>query len=90
MALSAGFKLSEVEMRALDALTGYGDDAFIKVFKTQLGAHYMRDHEAGLRSFFATVRREVLPALGDIDRARRDLADAIRLRNKREEEHDRG
>ncbi len=39
------------EALALDGLAGYGDDAFIKAFKEKLGTHYIRDHEAGLRSF---------------------------------------
>lgn len=73
----ASVTLSEVEVRALDALVGYGDDAFLKVFKEKLGEHYIRNHERGLRSFFATVRQDVLPALHVIDEARRDLRDAM-------------
>jgi hypothetical protein len=72
--------ISEVEIRALDALVGYGDDAFLKAFGDKLGTAYMRTHEAGLRSFFSTVREQVLPALSDIDIARRDLLEAIRRR----------
>lgn len=81
LTFSSSLTLSEVEIRALDALVGYGDDAFIKVFYEKLGQGYMRDHEKGLRSFFSTVREEVLPALHDIDTARRDLGEAIKKRN---------
>ena len=70
----ATIRLTEQECRALDALVGYGDDAFLKAFKERLGAAYIRDHEAGLRSFFETVGRDVLPALEDIDDARKLLA----------------
>lgn len=77
---SATMTLGEEEMRALDALVGYGDDAFIKAFEEKLGAAYMRDHRDGLKSFFQTIREQVLPPLSDIDTARRDMANAIRKR----------
>ncbi len=48
-------QLSEDEAGALDALAGYGADAFLKVFYKYMGEHYMRPHEAGLRSLFATI-----------------------------------
>jgi hypothetical protein len=48
--------ISESEARALDALAGYGDDAFIKNFYTHLGESYMKPHEAGLRQFLKTLR----------------------------------
>lgn len=76
----ASITITEVEARALDALVGYGDDAFLKAFKEKLGAAYIRDHEGGLRKFFDAVRRDVLPALGDIDQARRDLDGALTAR----------
>lgn len=47
------------EALALDGIAGYGDDAFIKTFKENLGTHYIRDHEKGLRSFLKTVRSEL-------------------------------
>lgn len=67
--------LTETECRALDALVGYGDNAFLDVFEKHLGAHYMRDHESGLRDFFATVRTQVLPGLAQIDRLRKSIAE---------------
>lgn len=54
--VEATFTVSEAELRALDALAGYGDDAFIKVFYEELGTSYMKPHEAGLREFLQTVR----------------------------------
>jgi hypothetical protein len=73
--------LTESECRALDALVGYGDDAFLDVFKKSLGEHYIRDHEAGLRSFFSTVRKEVLPGLRQIDQLREAIADTTAQEN---------
>lgn len=79
---SSGMTLTESEIRALDALVGYGDAAFLKHFKENLGEHYIRDHETGLKSFFARVRNDVLPALHEIDLAKRDLFAAHDQREK--------
>ncbi len=71
--LAITFELNEAEARALDALSGYGDDAFIKVFYESLGKSYMQDHEAGLRTFLVTIR-EVLPGiLARADKARKSF-----------------
>lgn len=56
------FKVDESEARALDALVGYGDDAFIKQFYEFLGKGYLEPHEAGLRKFFKSIR-EMLPCI---------------------------
>lgn len=77
---SATFTLSETELRAIEAFTGYGDDAFLAAFKEKLGSAYIREHESGIRSFFEAVRRDVHPALREIDVARRDLRDAAEAR----------
>lgn len=82
ISFSTTLTLNEVEMRALEALVGYGDDAFLKHFKETLGASYIREHEAGLRTFFATIRSEVLPALAEITQARRDLGAAWQARRE--------
>jgi len=74
ISFSAVLTLEEEEIRALDALVGYGDDAFIEEFKERLGKSYLRDHENGLRSAFSAIRSQVLPALSTIDEARRRLS----------------
>lgn len=79
---TATLTLSEVEIRALDGLVGYGFDAFLKHFKANLGEAYIRDHEKGLKSFFEAVGRDALPALYDIDQARRDLTKAAEKRRE--------
>lgn len=77
--------LNEEEIRALAALVGYGDNAFLEAFKERLGAAYIENHEQGLRSAFSAIRRDLLPALGEIDRARRDLKEAILKRLRTEQ-----
>lgn len=60
--LDVALKLNESEVRALEALAGYGTDAFLEVFYTHMGRHYLKPHEAGLRSLFDTIRSE-LPSI---------------------------
>jgi hypothetical protein len=58
VAISAVLELtiSEEELRALDALAGYGADEFIKAFYKVMGEHYLRPYERGLRTFLNSVR----------------------------------
>lgn len=63
--------LNESELRALDALVGYGVDPFLKVFYEQMGKSYLQPHEAGLRELFKTVRSNVPGILHRIDSARK-------------------
>lgn len=68
--VTATLKLNEGQLRALDALVGYGDDAFLKAFYVKLGKHYMQPFEADLRSLFREIRREVPGALAQIEEIR--------------------
>lgn len=67
------FTVNEAEARALDALAGYGDDPFIKMFKEKLGSHYIEPYEAGMRSFLKSIRGEVAEPLRKLDEARRSF-----------------
>lgn len=53
--VKATMVLSEVELRALDALVGYGIEPFLKVFYEKLGKHYLQPHEEGLRALFKNI-----------------------------------
>lgn len=64
------FTVTEAELRALEALAGYGDDAFIKMFYKDLGECYLRKHEAGLREFLKSIRTIAMPILSKADKAR--------------------
>lgn len=68
--VSAIIQLDETELAALDALAGYGDDAFLEMFYKHLGKHYMTPHEAGLRRLFANIRQVAPRALSDLHTAR--------------------
>ena len=54
--------VTEGELRALDALAGYGVDEFIKAFYTNLGKAYLEPHESDLRLFLKTLWK-VCPGL---------------------------
>ncbi len=62
IALRVAFEVDEAEARALDALVGYGADAFINAFYEKLGKAYLQEHEAGLRKFFKSIR-DMMPGI---------------------------
>jgi hypothetical protein len=72
VSFSVDFKLTENEVRALDALAGYGADAFLKVFYKHLGVHYMKPFDRDLRQLFEKIK-ELRPAIHNIDEARKKL-----------------
>lgn len=62
--------ISESEARALNALTVYGFDDFVRVFYEHLGKTYLEPHQAGLKLLFDTVRTELPKQLKRIDQTR--------------------
>lgn len=66
----AQMDFSERELRALEALAGYGADSFLDVFYEKLGKAYMQPHEAGLRELFESIRSHVPLILDRADAAR--------------------
>lgn len=71
--VEATFTVNEAELRALDGLAGYGDDAFIKMFYKDLGQTYLKPHEAGLREFLKSIRSIVGPIIQRTDNARKEF-----------------
>lgn len=71
--LGAKIDFNEVELRALNAMAGYGVEPFLKVFYEKLGAAYMKPYEAGIRSLFTKIADEVNPAIHRGDEANRIL-----------------
>lgn len=64
------FTLTEGEAAALDALAGYGTDAFLRVFYKEMGEAYLRPHEAGLRTLFESVRANIPNIIDRAEKAR--------------------
>jgi len=69
--LKVTFQITEAEARAIDGLVGYDFDGFVKAFYTQLGESYLKPHEAGLRTFFESIRNEMPAILDRTDKARK-------------------
>ena len=69
--VEAKFTVSEGELRALEALAGYGDDAFIEMFYKTLGKTYLQPHEKHLREFLKSIRSIATPILSRTDAARK-------------------
>lgn len=63
--------LTEEELRALDAVTGYGLKAFMEVFYEKMGRSYLEPHAQGLKTLFETVRARVPSILSAADEARK-------------------
>jgi hypothetical protein len=82
--LQITFTINEVEARALEALVGYSDEAFLKTFYEKMGRHYLQPHERGLLSFFATVRASLHGPLQRVDDAREVYAGRKRALNPAE------
>lgn len=83
----ATIEFSEVEMRALDAMIGYGIQPFLDVFYKHLGKHYMQPHEAGMRSLFKTIGSDIPAVLRRADAARQAFAlDDPVIRSKEDHE----
>lgn len=72
--------LSEEEAAALDAIVGYGADAFLEKFY-ELGKAYLHPHEAGLRSLFESVQSGKATVRHFLDRAQsaRDVFNGRKL-----------
>lgn len=64
--------LTEGDLRALDALAGYGTDSFLEVFYKHMGKHYLQPHEKDLRSLFEKIK-SLSGVLDEIDRARKSM-----------------
>ena len=71
--VTASLDLNESEMRALEALVGYGTDTFLDAFYSKLGKHYLSPHEHGIRTLFEKIKEEIRPALGACNRARKAI-----------------
>lgn len=59
--ITATIEFTENQLAALDAMAGYGADAFLKAFYVKLGKHYMKPFERDLRELFQKIESDVSP-----------------------------
>lgn len=71
--LTATVTFTEVELRALNGMFGYGADAFLRGFYKECGRCYVSPFEAGVRSLHQGVRSQVSDALAKVDAIRKKL-----------------
>lgn len=81
--MSVHIVLNEKEARALEALSGYGEDAFLRVFYKELGEAYLKPHEEGIRSLFRSIRQYIPPVLSEMNECREFLYVAKKARANR-------
>lgn len=75
--ITATLTLTEGQLRGLEALAGYGDDAFFKAFYLKLGKHYMQPVERDVRDLFHAIRTQVPKALAGVEDARKSLGVSV-------------
>jgi hypothetical protein len=73
VSITATVELTEGALRALEAMAGYGDEAFLKAFYVKLGRSYLQPVERDVRELFRLVRAKVPPALRAVKEARKGL-----------------
>lgn len=71
--ITATVQLTEGQLAALEAMAGYGPDAFLKAFYVKLGKHYMKPFERDLRDLFEAIHVQVGPALRRVRETRQKL-----------------
>jgi hypothetical protein len=69
--------LNEQEAVFLDALTGYGPELLLRVFKQLGGTHYLYDCEPTVPTFCETVRAQI-PAILERARSAREVFNGTR------------
>lgn len=73
--LHVSLTLRENEARALEALAGYGTDAFLKTFYEHMGKAYLEPHEHGLRSLFEAIKEQLPGICHRMDQAKKAFHD---------------
>jgi hypothetical protein len=71
--ITATLELTEGQLRALNAMICYGDDAFLKAFYVKLGTHYMKPFERDLRDLFTQLRNKVPSAIEEVSSIRKRI-----------------
>jgi len=72
VSFTVNIDLSEGELRALDALAGYGTKEFLTCFYTHMGKHYLEPFEKDLIGLFEKAK-SLRPQINEIQEARKKL-----------------
>ena len=77
MEFSTTLTLNEKEIHALEAIVGYGEKAFLELFKTTCGQAYIRGAEDGVKSLFYAISTQVAPMHAEIQKAKKLLLEKV-------------
>lgn len=69
---SITFTLTKGEAKALEAIAGYGADAFLEVFY-QLGTSYLKPYETEMRNLFSRISIELPKEISKISKAQTEI-----------------
>ena len=64
---TATLLLNERELRALDAMVGYGEESFLNCFYKKCGTYYLKPYEDGVHSLFDKVAKISQDSIREID-----------------------
>lgn len=69
--------LTPGEASALNAISVYGADAFLKVFYEKLGRAYVEPYEKDLRALLAKLRTTLPPELRSVNKANKAISEVL-------------
>lgn len=74
---SVTLTLTVNEAKALDAIVGYGTDAFLEVFYPKLGKAYLQPFEKDMRTLFDKIKSDLGNEVHKIETARKAINNAL-------------
>lgn len=72
------FTLTKKEAQALEAIAGYGVDAFLKSFYEHLGESYLKPYDSSTRELFKRINEELPSEIYKIEKAEEAIAEALK------------
>ena len=77
VAFTINFELTVKEAKALEAIAGYGVDAFLEIFYPKLGKHYLQANEADFRALLVKIQSSLPNEIAKIDKATAAISEAL-------------
>lgn len=74
---SVTLTLTVGEAKALDAIVGYGTDAFLEVFYPKLGKAYLQPFENDMRKLFDKIKSDLGHEVHKIETAKKAINSAL-------------
>ena len=78
VAFAINFELTIKEAKALEAIAGYGVDAFLEVFYPKMGKHYLKANEDDFRALLVKIQSSLPNEIAKIDAAEKAISEALK------------